>query len=106
MSTQPVPSTLRPTTTDAPIPEGIAWQIVAMCLHHNGQLHARTKELRADQSARTLADGFGPGVTDPDLLWDWSHVRDSSPSAIQAMAEHLCSRFEGAGALHQIVARL
>ena len=34
---------------------------------------------------RALGDGFGQ-TTDPDLLFDWSHVRDSSDQAVTAMA--------------------
>lgn len=41
----------------------------------------------AEQYAvRKLADGFGAGLTNPDLLWDWSHVRDSSDAAFVRMA--------------------
>jgi len=44
---------------------------------------------RVQYVARTLADGFGPGCTNQDALWDWSHVRDSSPQAFAAMAKFL-----------------
>lgn len=43
--------------------------------------------------ARGLADGFGPldesmpGYT--SMLWDWSHVRDSSPAAFVRMYDYL-----------------
>ena len=45
-----------------------------------------------ERDVRVLADGFGPDVDDTDeegreMLWDWSHVRDSSPRAWAAMAD-------------------
>lgn len=58
------------------------------CLHHSGENYAKlTKQHQV--AARRLADGFGKGVTDPDLLWDWSHVRDSSDGALRDVAEYL-----------------
>ena len=79
----------------------VAWAVVVACLHYKGSCHALTRTLRADKHARTLADGFGkldphsPGYE--DCLWDWSHVRDSSPEAVTHMADFLLSRYEGAG---------
>lgn len=65
-------------------------------LHWNGENHG--KLTRADEvRVRSLADGFGPGVTpaNPDLFWDWSHVRDSSDEAFTAMAAMLERRGYG-----------
>jgi hypothetical protein len=52
-------------------------------LHFNG---AKYGSLTTEQGAdvRSFADGFGK-TSNPDLLWDWSHVRDSSDSAIDLM---------------------
>ena len=49
-------------------------------LHYNGACYS---VLCADvrREALTLCDGFGR-TEDPDLLYDWSHVRDSSPEAL------------------------
>jgi len=53
-------------------------------LHFNG---AKRDLLTPEQmlDVRKLADGYGAGTVDPVLLWDWSHVRDSSDSAIDLM---------------------
>ena len=58
------------------------------CLHYSGENYAKLTD-QQQVAARRLADGFGAGVTDPDLLWDWSHVRDSSDEAIRLMAGYL-----------------
>jgi hypothetical protein len=67
-------------------------------LSHAGQFYGLLKvdEMRA---VRMLADGFGTLVELPadspvavdDLVWDWSHVRDSSDEAFARMAEAICS---------------
>ena len=67
-------------------------EFVVACLHHNGSLRERFTA-QQQQTVRRAADGFG-GVygcdTDSlDLLWDWSHVRDSSPRAFARMAKVL-----------------
>tara|TARA_R110000824_G_scaffold102100_4_gene242280 strand:+ start:4390 stop:4707 length:318 start_codon:yes stop_codon:yes gene_type:complete len=63
--------------------------LVVSCLHHSGAMRGR---LTADQQqwVRRAADGFGEitGRDDEslDMLWDWSHVRDSSDRAFGRMA--------------------
>jgi len=64
------------------------WTVVVAYLHWNGT-HSKVLTTRQQGQVRMLADGFGKGVTDPDLVWDWSHVRDSSESAITAMANKI-----------------
>lgn len=57
---------------------------VSSFLHYDG---ARKHELNRDIKAEalTLCDGMGKvGTDEPDLLYDWSHVRDSS---VEALAE-------------------
>lgn len=67
---------------------------VVSFLHWNGKNYGKlthAQEIRV----RALADGFGPGVdpeTEPDMFWDWSHVRDSSEEAFVAMAQTLESQ--------------
>jgi hypothetical protein len=64
------------------------WKIVVAALHYSSEtaLPARTQV-----SVRELGDGFG-SLRGPkteavlDMLWDWSHVRDSSPEAVAKMA--------------------
>jgi hypothetical protein len=63
-------------------------ELVMACLHWNGALRFEIgSELHS--AVRSLADGFGPNVTEPDMFWDWSHVRDSSDEAFVAMAKAL-----------------
>lgn len=61
---------------------------------------------------RLLADGFGDlrgtdyaeNAAHQDLLWDWSHVRDSSDAAVARMAAYLrrrtCPTCGGSGAVY------
>lgn len=62
-------------------------EAVISCLSYTGD---RYDKLTGGQhlAARTLADGFGRSAN-PEILWDWSHVRDSSPSAVAAMYAYL-----------------
>lgn len=64
------------------------WKYVVSHLHWNG---GRKNVLSANDhgAVRAMADGFGPGFTNPDIIWDWSHVRDSSSAAIARMATTL-----------------
>lgn len=72
------------------------WRKVVAFLSDQGAL---SRMLTTEQQAqvRMLADGFGslqgtadtPDVRVADLLWDWSHVRDSSPEAVAAMAAEI-----------------
>lgn len=69
-------------------------QLVVACLHYNGDLRGCLTRSEA-LTARGLADGFGnldehdKSETNQDMLWDWSHVRDSSPVAVYTMAAYL-----------------
>lgn len=66
-------------------------------LHRTGsQYHALTDAQQLE--VRLLADGYGDLRTmtyrttaDVEtMLWDWSHVRDSGPAAVLAMAQRIC----------------
>jgi len=48
---------------------------------------------------RRLADGYNRQavLSNPNLLWDWSHVRDSSDGAILKMAEAIQAARETRG---------
>lgn len=76
--------------------------LVIACLHYGGTLTIECPDVV--RAARLACDGFGdlashpglPGQTPAerasfiaDLLWDWSHVRDSSPEAFRRAAEIL-----------------
>jgi hypothetical protein len=61
------------------------WLVVVAYLHSSGA-HAQVLTEAQQRNVRRMADGYGAHVTQPELLWDWSHVRDSSWSAIRAMA--------------------
>ena len=52
-------------------------------LHFNGAEYGRLTNAQS-LHVRVLGDGFGK-TSNHDLLWDWSHVRDSSDSAIDLM---------------------
>jgi len=67
------------------------WQLVVEFLHHNGK-HRDLLNDRLQGHIRLLADGFGDlrgARFAPELLWDWSHVRDSSPAAVKRMADKI-----------------
>lgn len=66
------------------------WSLVANCLHWNGSLHDHVGWQVRD-GAWLLADGFGRLTLDEldEQSWDWSHVRDSSETAIRAIAAYL-----------------
>lgn len=70
------------------------WDLLVACLSPT----KRTTKVppAIEQEARMECDGFGSlkhcglsSVQVLDLLWDWSHVRDSSPPAIAAAAKVL-----------------
>lgn len=67
------------------------WDLVVRCLHYRGALY-HTLDEYTRQRAWLLADGFGRvdlRTLCQDLCWDWSHVRDSSESAVEEMAAFL-----------------
>ena len=65
------------------------WELVIAYLHHNGTMKNffsyAQKEL-----LRSLGDGFGY-INNPDSyqLWEWAHIRDSSPEAIKDIAAEI-----------------
>lgn len=69
------------------------WKVVVACLHYSGEFHPAI-DRRTAVRVRELADGFGSlrGPKSEEqwaCLWDWSHVRDSSPEAVAKMAAAL-----------------
>ena len=66
-----------------------SFELLHGALYHSSPL---AKRLTAAQhvAAFTRCDGYGrmtwDQLTELDLTWDWSHVRDSSPEAIEAAA--------------------
>lgn len=92
--------------TDCPYyaanPPADDWTLVVACLSPT----KRTIEISpwAQRPARLLGDGFGnlsSQIDDgnewaEDALWDWSHLRDSSPEAIAACAAYLRSTLQAA----------
>lgn len=64
------------------------------CLSLNGsrRMHVNEDQRRV---ARELADGLGPldPVQHAPLLWDWTHVLDSTPGGFRRIYEYL--RVEG-----------
>lgn len=69
------------------------WKVVVACLHYSGEFHDSLSN-RDHARVRELGDGYG-SLRGPkteailDMLWDWSHVRDSSPEAVAKMAAAL-----------------
>lgn len=64
------------------------WNWVVSYLHWSG-LNKTVLTPAQRREVRLLADGYGKGVTDPNLVFDWSHVRDSSEEAVKAMADRI-----------------
>lgn len=69
-----------------------SWDLVVSCLHHKGSKYSDLSP-EQQQTVRRAADGFGAvyGFDNEslDMLWDWSHVRDSTNEAIEKMAKLL-----------------
>jgi hypothetical protein len=70
------------------------WEVVVWCLSPTQDKLGHLVSVADKEKARRLADGMGRvtpemEARDPGVLWDWSHVRDSSPEAIAAMAKFL-----------------
>lgn len=78
------------------------WLVVCDTLSYKGSMRRLFTDKEREQ-IQTLADGFGkidastPGYA--EMIWDWSHVRDSSDAAVQAMAAEIRSR------LHMVTIR-
>ena len=67
------------------------WDLVVRCLSYRGELYHSLDEYTR-QRAWLMADGFGNvdlHTLCETLCWDWSHVRDSSESAVAEMAAFL-----------------
>jgi len=77
------------------------WDVVVAALSSSSEHRLAA---RAQIRVRELADGFGAlrgPMTDRkmDLIWDWSHVRDSSDAAVARMASlvrRMAARVAGA----------
>lgn len=71
------------------------FDLLVACLHHSGELSGKLSA-REQETVRLAGNGFpmvnelGSGFS--DLIWEWSHVRDSSEKAIGRMAE-ICRIF-------------
>lgn len=66
------------------------WALVCAFLHYNGAHKGELNRTERD-TVWLLADGFGvqPLQFIRDQCYDWSHVRDSTPGAIKAMANQI-----------------
>lgn len=68
-------------------------------LYHGGEHSHRLGETH-HLLAMQACDGYGSltarELTEQGLSWDWSHVRDSSPEALFAAAEHIRSALRDA----------
>jgi len=66
------------------------WDLVVSHLHFNGD-NRKTLTTAQHWEVYSLGDGFGPLTLSAALEMggDWSHVRDSSPGAIEAMASKI-----------------
>ena len=75
------------TTTTTTIPD---WDTVVAHMHYNGDSRDALTQPQADQ-VWLLADGFGRQTIGfiREQCYDWSHIRDSSPAAIAAMADRI-----------------
>lgn len=79
-----VPVSISPAAAECLLRRTDDREFVMSFLHHAGPFKSI---FTADEQfqIRLLADGFGK-TADHDLVWDWSHVRDSSDEAMSAMA--------------------
>lgn len=68
---------------------GSDWDVVVRFLHWDGEFHHTMSREDQDRVRRLYADGFGRRQSNPDLVWDWSHVRDSSLEAVKDMADEI-----------------
>jgi len=68
------------------------YQLVVEYLHYDGE-HYHDITVPQQAAVRLAGNGFGDlasrcdrGGAYPEVLWDWSHVRDSNEDGIRAMA--------------------
>lgn len=68
----------------------VDWDLIVAHLHHSGAHHGALNDSDRD-SVWLLADGFGVQSLRfiREQCYDWSHVRDSTPGAIKAMAARI-----------------
>lgn len=66
------------------------WDLVCAFLHHSGS-HRDALNATERDTVWLLANGFGvqPLQWIRENCYDWSHVRDSTPEAIAAMADQI-----------------
>ena len=84
-----------------PVISRLANDYVMSFLHHTGEnkehinatIDSNTRYLHADGFG-SLQDGDYDMDTIRDLIWDWSHVRDSSDEAFIAMAKYISKHME------------
>lgn len=75
------------------------WELIIAVLHPTASRNNYWLNQSQKNQVRWLGDGFGDlvkmleegceGDLIATMLYDWSHVRDSSPAAIQAMAQKI-----------------
>lgn len=79
-------NTLNPRRANA-----VDWALCEDYLHRNGRKFNGALSTIKRLELVVHGDGYGKmsrdEIIDADLVWDWSHVRDSSDEAIHAMAE-------------------
>ena len=67
-------------------------KVVMDYMHHTGKHHSEVKGKQYLEIAK-LADGFGEIDESSDgfedMIYDWSHIRDSSPRGIKRMYDYL-----------------
>ena len=87
--------------SDNPVVSRLARGYVVSFLHHTGEnkghinatIDSDTRYLHGDGFG-SLQDGNYDMDTIRDLVWDWSHVRDSSDEAFIAMAKYISKHME------------
>jgi hypothetical protein len=85
------------------------WELVVGAMTYREE--DQTVKLSDSQSQEVYleADGFGDLKNNPEALetigWDWSHIRDSSPKAVRAMAAKIRSFIVGQKADGTFIAR-
>ena len=66
------------------------WDLIVSFLHYNGSNYGKLSHDN-ELTVRYTADGFGRlnGNSEDilDMLFDWSHIRDSSKEAVRDMAD-------------------
>lgn len=80
------------------------WDLVCAVMHHSG-VATNVLTQQAHLAVATLGDGYGRMTADQlkqlGLVWDWSHMRDSSDEAQAAVAREIRRRI-GADGLRKV----